>query len=485
MQASDRLDELCWCYLDRGLTPDEEAELIAMLEEPEHRQRWRLLMTLEGKLQEELETVEVRAPRRTSRIVGGVIKFVTPLALAAGFVFALVHFDLLGTKVIEGDVIAEVVAVSGEVIRENGAEALPLKAGDTIAPGDRVATPEAGQVKLTYRDGTALSLREAGDLDFPLSRQGAIPAKSLVLGKGVLNALANTQPRRTPMLLTTPHARCTVIGTKFVLMAAPGFTRLDVAEGRISFEDLKTGRVIVVSAGESATADGSGGGPFAARSLGREFSTKYDGIFFKEVAETYEKKGLFLGSTKEGKALRAWTAEQFALAASKGTVKTRTVIVGSGEDAAKVCHLSGGDGSFEFPLFETAPVAFAVEFGYRLGKGPKGSITEIGVEGSDEFIPRNIPKAAKFFDKGTIQLESDRWYNVKFSCLLVGQMKDGRPVYEQTMMLEGDDRNSHSLGAGPCNTFGVKLRGSDCWIRNFRVREILMDRKTAADYFGR
>lgn len=482
---SDRLDELCWCYLDRGLTPDEEAELTELLGDAECQQRWRYLMTLEGKLQEELEMVEIPVPGRTGRIVGDIIKFMTPLALAAGFVFALFHFGLLGGKVIEGDVIAEVVAVTGEVFREGGegGEKSTLETGDSVSPGDRVTTPEAGEVKLAYRDGTALTLREAGGLKFPAAAEGSLPGKTLVLDGGVLKAFASRQSERTPMLLTTPHAECTVIGTKFTLMAGSGFTRLDVAEGRISFKDLKTGKVIVVSAGMCATADGEND-PVEAKSLGREFSPKYEGMLFKEVAEIYEKTGLFLSETREGKTMRRWSPAEFMKAASGGTVNVKTGTAGKGRNASEACLISGGKGSFEFPLFKTAPIAFTVEFGYALVSGRKGGGTEIGIRGCDEFLPKDVPGPAEFFDKGMIQLMPGRWYNVKISCLLVGQMKDGRPVYEQTMVLDGKHRNSHSLGAGPCNLFGITLKGADCCIRNFRVREILMDRNMAADYFG-
>ena len=486
----DRLDELSWCYLDRGLTPDEEAELIELLEDPECRQRWRFLMAFEGTLQEELEAAEIPVPRRTARIVGDIVKFMTPLALAAGFVFALFHFGLLGNRVIEGDVVAEVVAVSGEVVHESGAAEggrSVLAVGDSVAPGDRVKTPESGEVQLVYRDKTALMLREGGELEFPELAPGEPGAKQLVLSGGVLKTAASRQHARTPMLLTTPHARCTVIGTEFMLMASPGLTRLDVKVGRISFEDLETGKTMIVSAGMCATADGKDA-PVVAKSLGREFSPSYDGILFREVAQTYEKHGLFLDATKAGKAIRTWNAEQFIRAASKGTVDVRAGKLGKGKGATPACFLAcSKEGSFEFELFDETPEAFVVEFGYMISAVTERGVThtKMGIRGTDELKVENMPPQVKLFDKGTIQLQAGRWHNVEISCLLVGQLADGRPVYEQTLVWGDGKRNSHSLGAGQCNIFGVTISGGVAAIRNFRVREILMDRKMAANYFGR
>lgn len=53
----DRLEVLYDRHADRALTGEEEAELVARLGAPEARRHWRLLATVEGKLQEEFSAV--------------------------------------------------------------------------------------------------------------------------------------------------------------------------------------------------------------------------------------------------------------------------------------------------------------------------------------------------------------------------------------------------------------------------------------------
>jgi hypothetical protein len=61
------------------------------------------------------------------------------------------------------------------------------------------------------------------------------------------------------MVVRTPHAEATVLGTAFALRIAGGRTQLDVNEGRVRFAPRDGGREpLLVAARQAATADGQG-----------------------------------------------------------------------------------------------------------------------------------------------------------------------------------------------------------------------------------
>jgi outer membrane biosynthesis protein TonB len=141
----------------------------------------------------------------------------------------------------------------------------PAEAGKGLAAGKTVATGRSGYVSFKYPDGTRVELAA----ETTLSRVVDGPAgKSAFLDQGMIQVEAMKQPAGRPLAFSTAQAESTVLGTQFVLSAAPGVTRLDVREGRVKFTRLPQAvSSVVVREGHYAIA-GPTGDPAAKQGIG-------------------------------------------------------------------------------------------------------------------------------------------------------------------------------------------------------------------------
>lgn len=155
---------------------------------------------------------------------------------------------------------ARVVDPVGEVL----AGGRRVLSGQLLAPGEALTTAEASAVTLSYPDGTIVTLRENTRL---LLLQDPL-AKRLSLRLGGLSAAVARQPAAAPMVVSTPHAEATVRGTRFTLAAELDSTRLEVADGSVEIEHLRTGEKAEVAAGHCALV--AEGAPLLVRRLGEE-----------------------------------------------------------------------------------------------------------------------------------------------------------------------------------------------------------------------
>lgn len=95
-----------------------------------------------------------------------------------------------------------------------------------VRTGD-VLVLRAGETgRYVIDDGSRLDLAGPADL---------IVGRTLRLREGRLTVAAAKRPPGDPLVVLGPHARGEVLGTKFVMDAAPAGTRLDVREGRVRF----------------------------------------------------------------------------------------------------------------------------------------------------------------------------------------------------------------------------------------------------------
>lgn len=138
-------------------------------------------------------------------------------------------------------------------------EATPLRPGDHLRTGDTIATSATGSVQLRYADGTSVTLGIAGEL---VLLPGEAPAgakersKGLLLRAGELEAKVTPQRADQPLVILTPHATVTVIGTRFSLRIRDSQTCLQVAEGSV---ELRQGtQRLLVEKDMLALADDSG-----------------------------------------------------------------------------------------------------------------------------------------------------------------------------------------------------------------------------------
>ncbi|HEX7900164.1 MAG TPA: FecR family protein [Planctomycetota bacterium] len=145
--------------------------------------------------------------------------------------------------------VAKLERVQGEVLILRGAESRPGAAGDPILPSEGVRTrgPESAAT-VRFPDASQMDL--GGDTDIP----GIASAKGVALREGTLTAQVVRQAAGQSMIFTTPHAEAKVLGTRLVLTATPGATRLEVKEGRVRLTRLSDGAFTDVSAGFVAVA---------------------------------------------------------------------------------------------------------------------------------------------------------------------------------------------------------------------------------------
>ena len=133
------------------------------------------------------------------------------------------------------------------------------KVGDVIQAGD------SGSATVTFADGTILHLEPGTEIVFqPVANPPRLGGKQLKLISGSLAAEVAKQPDGLPLLIQTPHALVTVVGTEFDLAVATNQTALEVRHGLVKMTGAGETNPVSVAAGEFAVAT-----PHAALQYGR------------------------------------------------------------------------------------------------------------------------------------------------------------------------------------------------------------------------
>lgn len=123
-------------------------------------------------------------------------------------------------------------------------------AGDSLSADDGVET-RAGSALIEYPDGTRLDLSAETVVERLPEKQGR---RAAVLARGTVTATVAKQGAGRSVVLSTPHAEVTVVGTVFAVAALPDATRVEVREGRVSIKRLPDGATVEVTAGHAAVA---------------------------------------------------------------------------------------------------------------------------------------------------------------------------------------------------------------------------------------
>lgn len=170
------------------------------------------------------------------------------LAVAAGLVLLLWWAMPARDPVPDGaGVLARVVAVTGTAqLREAG----PLRPGDAVGPGDALLLASGASVRVRYDDGTEVALADGARCAWALAGD----AKRIELQSGTLSASVASQPADAPFAVITPHARATVLGTRFTLAVEDARSRLAVDHGRVRVAP-PGGAAVEVAAGHSWRSD--------------------------------------------------------------------------------------------------------------------------------------------------------------------------------------------------------------------------------------
>lgn len=131
---------------------------------------------------------------------------------------------------------------------EGAAGSRPARAGLPLLAGDRIATTGTA-TRLEYPgEATAITLAPASALRLDDGAGG----KHLVLDHGRLQAEVAPQPAGRPLVVATPEAEATVVGTRFTMQADGAGTRLEVEEGHVRLHDRAHDSDAEVTAGGTA-----------------------------------------------------------------------------------------------------------------------------------------------------------------------------------------------------------------------------------------
>lgn len=245
--------------LDAGrLSEEQAADLLAALrDDPDQRRKlageWRvhrtLLMIADKRADERLvASLRLARPARlTKRFVASVRKRIDGrrrfwrywLAAAAVAAALLAAIGLPHPQAQNDQGLAVVVSTTGGRIADRAA-----RPDERIAAGTEVVGP---LVLVWTTEPTRLEL--AADASVRLS--AGVEGKRVALAHGKVTIEAAPQPASSPLVVTAPLGRATVVGTRFTLTSSASRLGLDVAEGEVRLADL-SGRGVSVTAGRTA-----------------------------------------------------------------------------------------------------------------------------------------------------------------------------------------------------------------------------------------
>ena len=182
-------------------------------------------------------------------------------AIAAVLVLCLVlsyTFELWGPGTTDDDLLTQSV-YEVELLLEADTQISWLRKGalieptesSTVLPGDSLEL-HSGSASLRFRDdGTTIHLARG----CRLALLDPSPGKSLQLLSGSVTASVMPQPEDRPMILETPIARVTVLGTVFTADADTESTEVNVIEGKVAVRRHSDDAEVQVDAGNYTTID--------------------------------------------------------------------------------------------------------------------------------------------------------------------------------------------------------------------------------------
>jgi hypothetical protein len=192
-------------------------------------------------------------PARPARVRRGM--WISVAACLAIIVGALVYNARQEERFVEV-IVARIQETSPgvQVFREADGKTVVAVVGMDLFAGDRIETRKGESVIFGYPNErttiTAGNEKRATELRIGETKEG----KRLHLEKGFLDASVAPQPEDKHMIVTTPHAKAEVVGTKFKLWDNGKATWIEVTEGEVLLERLSDGKALSVPAGRLAVA---------------------------------------------------------------------------------------------------------------------------------------------------------------------------------------------------------------------------------------
>ena len=263
MTNSD-LENLIAAWLDGRISEAESESLQQELRESaEARATFNTFAQLDAVIREVAETESVGAILQTSGSSVSIPKRSTTqraralLAIAAGIVIAVtatVYYQYVN----KGRNIARITGLNGaltwigdggELVQASGTSQVPtawanvLGEDGELSGGTIEGTAADSWFELKFHDRSTAMIFGKSNLTF--SDQGQ---KVLHLKEGRFSATVVPQPAGKPLVIQTPVAELTVVGTQFDVEAGPESTKLYVREGKVQVRRQSDGKTVGVPA---------------------------------------------------------------------------------------------------------------------------------------------------------------------------------------------------------------------------------------------
>jgi WD40 repeat protein len=270
MSVSERMAQLLSLYLDGGLRPGEEAELLEQLQDPANRDRFLELCRLDRELagllaapidddtmlalvRRDLDSTAegsvcvppLRAPVTRSRWRLGVW-LASTAAMVAVAVAGVILFSSRDRPV------AVLEHMEGDVRLARDGRDDVARPGQSLFAGSHIQTgSDKSSAVIIYTDGTRVELgSETSAGQFAEGRE----SRRMVLEQGCAIIDRVGQAAGPPLLVATPQAEIIVWGTRFALESELHGTQVEVAEGKLQFTRKLDRQSIEVEHGEYAVA---------------------------------------------------------------------------------------------------------------------------------------------------------------------------------------------------------------------------------------
>jgi ferric-dicitrate binding protein FerR (iron transport regulator) len=148
--------------------------------------------------------------------------------------------------------VATLERVEGDARLVTGDSRTPVTAKTDVLEGQGVETGAGSSLAaVSFPDKSRVTLTSATEVGrIAIGSAG----KRIDLARGALEAEVQRQPIGRPMVIATPHAEATVLGTTLRIKVEPDRTRLEVEEGRVQLKALHNSKVIIVTTGHYAVA---------------------------------------------------------------------------------------------------------------------------------------------------------------------------------------------------------------------------------------
>lgn len=181
--------------------------------------------------------------------------------LASWAVAAIGLFLVLGQSLLIKSVDEQTITVtslSGPVswTGDKGQVTSDLSVGHQLTGGTMELLAPSSLVEFSFEDKSVVTLAglSAVTITSVQDSSASTQQKELHLRHGRLSATVKEQPKGQPMVVRTPSAEMTVLGTRFDVQSALDATRLTVNEGRVHLKRLLDGEEVEVPARQSVFA---------------------------------------------------------------------------------------------------------------------------------------------------------------------------------------------------------------------------------------